>query len=204
MLLCCQKHNSVSNQAVNAVFLVCSFEANYFVLSDVACSAQHAFLMSVLFLCPRPFTSRALRCLTAKMAANTSSSGGRLRPAPPGSPKVKACDGAPKMSFKVKHSSRKRAAREMYNKVSNLWVPGDNCRVRDPKTGYEFDLSSLKGKDYSINTTQYSYQLSICGALQKDVCAHKDAGKSVSSCQVGRNNQKIAGMETQNFLQNVT
>ncbi|XP_030577044.1 cation-independent mannose-6-phosphate receptor isoform X2 [Archocentrus centrarchus] len=74
---------------------------------------------------------------------------------------------------------------------------GDHCRVRDPKSGYEFDLSSLKGQDYTINTPQYSYHLSICGALQKDVCTHKDASKSVSSCQVGKDIQKIAGITNQ-------
>ncbi|XP_072218868.1 cation-independent mannose-6-phosphate receptor isoform X2 [Leuresthes tenuis] len=75
---------------------------------------------------------------------------------------------------------------------------GENCRVRDPKSGYEFDFSSLKGRDYPIQSGKYTYHLSICGALEKDVCTHKDTGiESVSSCQVEGDNHKIAGMANQ-------
>ncbi|XP_028253968.1 cation-independent mannose-6-phosphate receptor [Parambassis ranga] len=75
---------------------------------------------------------------------------------------------------------------------------GKNCRVRDPKSGYEFNLSSLKGQDYSIHSGKYTYYLSVCGALQKDVCTHHDTGiESVSSCQVEGDSHKIAGMSNQ-------
>ncbi|GLD62869.1 cation-independent mannose-6-phosphate receptor, partial [Lates japonicus] len=75
---------------------------------------------------------------------------------------------------------------------------GDNCRVRDPKTGYEFDLSSLKGRDYPVRNDKYIYHLSVCGGLQRDVCSSKDTGgRSVSSCQVDGNSHKIAGMANQ-------
>ncbi|KAM4522347.1 cation-independent mannose-6-phosphate receptor isoform 2-T2 [Odontesthes bonariensis] len=75
---------------------------------------------------------------------------------------------------------------------------GENCRVRDPKSGYDFDFSSLKGRDYPIQSGKYTYHLSICGALEKDVCTHKDTGiESVSSCQVEGGNHKIAGMANQ-------
>jgi len=79
---------------------------------------------------------------------------------------------------------------------SKLFLPGENCRVRDPKSGYVFDFSSLKGRDYPIQSGKYTYHLSICGALEKDVCTHKDTGiESVSSCQVEGDNQKIAGIK---------
>ncbi|KAF3850210.1 hypothetical protein F7725_019929 [Dissostichus mawsoni] len=78
-------------------------------------------------------------------------------------------------------------------------LPGDNCRVRDPKSGYEFDLSSLKDRDFPIHSDKYIYHLSVCGGLQRDICTHKDTGlESVSSCQVeGEGKAKIAGMANQ-------
>ncbi|XP_040919977.1 cation-independent mannose-6-phosphate receptor isoform X2 [Toxotes jaculatrix] len=75
---------------------------------------------------------------------------------------------------------------------------GDDCRVHDPKSGYEFNLSSLKGRDYPSRVGKYIYHLSVCGGLQRDVCTHKDTGLGlVSSCQVDGNNHKIAGMANQ-------
>lgn len=87
---------------------------------------------------------------------------------------------------------------EMDNKLSKLSLIGTDCRVRDPKSGYEFDLSSLKGRDYFLNAAKYTYYLSICGGLQKDVCTHKKTeGETVSSCQVAGGKHKIAGMKRQ-------
>uniref|UniRef100_A0A3Q1JC88 Uncharacterized protein n=1 Tax=Anabas testudineus TaxID=64144 RepID=A0A3Q1JC88_ANATE len=77
---------------------------------------------------------------------------------------------------------------------------GSDCRVRDPKTGYEFDLSSLMGKDYPTRNDKYIYHLSVCGSLQRDICASKMPHESVSSCQVEGNNQKIAGMANANLI----
>ncbi|XP_029281689.1 cation-independent mannose-6-phosphate receptor [Cottoperca gobio] len=75
---------------------------------------------------------------------------------------------------------------------------GDDCRVRDPKSGYEFNLSSLKDRDYPIRSDQYIYHLSVCGGLQRDICTHKDTGvESVSSCQMDGGKAKIAGMASQ-------
>ncbi|XP_069028432.1 cation-independent mannose-6-phosphate receptor [Embiotoca jacksoni] len=76
---------------------------------------------------------------------------------------------------------------------------GDDCRVRDPRSGYELDLGSLKGRDYPVRSGEYIYHLSVCGALQKDVCGHVDTGsETVSSCQVdGGNKAKSAGMSSQ-------
>uniref|UniRef100_A0A3Q3IPM5 Uncharacterized protein n=1 Tax=Monopterus albus TaxID=43700 RepID=A0A3Q3IPM5_MONAL len=67
----------------------------------------------------------------------------------------------------------------------------DNCRVRDPRSGYEFNLSSLKGKDYLVGSEGYIYHLSVCGGLQRDVCTNSGIGE-VSSCQVKENNHKNA------------
>lgn len=93
---------------------------------------------------------------------------------------------------------------EMDNKLSGLSLIGADCRVRDPKSGYEFDLSSLKGRDYSLNATKYTYYLSICGGLQTAVCKQKKTGgETVSSCQVAGERHKIAGMERKNFLYSV-
>uniref|UniRef100_A0A8C6L0H5 Insulin-like growth factor 2 receptor n=6 Tax=Nothobranchius TaxID=28779 RepID=A0A8C6L0H5_NOTFU len=73
---------------------------------------------------------------------------------------------------------------------------GQDCHVRDPKSGFEFDFSSLKGKDHAVKSEKYTYHLSVCDALQGDVCTHKDS-KSVASCQTDGNSHKIAGLTTQ-------
>ncbi|XP_054910202.1 cation-independent mannose-6-phosphate receptor [Poeciliopsis prolifica] len=73
-------------------------------------------------------------------------------------------------------------------------VQGDNCRVRDTKSGYEFDFSSLKDRDFAITSGKYIYHLSVCSPLQKDVCSAKDG---VSSCQAAGDTHKIAGLSNQ-------
>ncbi|KAM4713477.1 cation-independent mannose-6-phosphate receptor [Anableps anableps] len=75
-------------------------------------------------------------------------------------------------------------------------VQGDNCQVRDPKTGYEFDFSSLKDRDFAVHSDKYTYHLSVCSPLLKNLCTHKGA-ENVSSCQVAGNTQKIAGLSNQ-------
>ncbi|XP_071323597.1 cation-independent mannose-6-phosphate receptor isoform X2 [Trachinotus anak] len=75
---------------------------------------------------------------------------------------------------------------------------GDDCRVRDPRSGYEFNLSSLKGRDYPVPSGKYIYHLSICEGLKRGVCTHKDTGSDlVSSCQAEGDKHKIAGMANQ-------
>ncbi|KAM9355931.1 cation-independent mannose-6-phosphate receptor [Pholidichthys leucotaenia] len=77
---------------------------------------------------------------------------------------------------------------------------GTDCRVRDPKSGYEFNLSSLKGSDYSVTSGKYTYHLAVCGAVQKDICTRKDKGaETIAACQVDGKNQKIAGLVNQNL-----
>ncbi|TWW69178.1 cation-independent mannose-6-phosphate receptor isoform X1 [Takifugu flavidus] len=75
---------------------------------------------------------------------------------------------------------------------------GDNCQVRDSRSGYVFNLTSLKGKDYSVQNGKYTYHLSVCGGLQKDVCTHTDTSREmVASCQVEGHSQKIGGIANQ-------
>lgn len=75
-------------------------------------------------------------------------------------------------------------------------IVGDTCKVRDPRTGYEFDLSSLKDKDYQVTNGKYTYHLSVCVGLKGEVCNHVDVNKSVSSCQADGANMKIGGRKT--------
>ncbi|KAM9338794.1 cation-independent mannose-6-phosphate receptor [Symphorus nematophorus] len=75
---------------------------------------------------------------------------------------------------------------------------GDNCRVRDPRSGYEFNLSSLKGRDYPVRNEKYIYHLSVCEGLKRGICTHVDTGTdTVASCQVFEGNQKVGGLANQ-------
>ncbi|XP_060907562.1 cation-independent mannose-6-phosphate receptor [Labrus mixtus] len=75
---------------------------------------------------------------------------------------------------------------------------GVDCKVRDPRSGYEFNLNSLKGRDYPVRNGKYNYHLSVCEGLQRGICTHRDTGiETVSSCQVDGDNHKIAGMANQ-------
>ncbi|XP_031437958.2 cation-independent mannose-6-phosphate receptor, partial [Clupea harengus] len=79
-------------------------------------------------------------------------------------------------------------------------VQGENCKVQDPRSGHEFDLSSLSGKDYMVTSGQYEYHFAVCGGLSPGVCEHKDPSKdAVASCQVEANTHthRIAGLATQ-------
>ncbi|XP_061097950.1 cation-independent mannose-6-phosphate receptor [Conger conger] len=80
-------------------------------------------------------------------------------------------------------------------------VQGDNCVVRDPRSGYTFDLTSLSGKDYKVKSQQYEYQFAVCGSLKEKICTHKDTG-NVSSCQVEGSTHRIAGLATQTLTYN--
>uniref|UniRef100_A0A3B4B5Q6 MRH domain-containing protein n=1 Tax=Periophthalmus magnuspinnatus TaxID=409849 RepID=A0A3B4B5Q6_9GOBI len=73
-----------------------------------------------------------------------------------------------------------------------------DCRVQDPQSGYEFNLNSLKGTDYSIVNGKYTYFLSICGGIRKEVCATSN-DVAVSSCQVDGSSHKIA-LESHNLI----
>lgn len=73
---------------------------------------------------------------------------------------------------------------------------GDHCRVRDPRSGYEFDLSSLQGRDYPVRNDKYIYHLSVCGGLARNICTHGDAASgNASSCQVDGSKMKIGGKQ---------
>lgn len=77
----------------------------------------------------------------------------------------------------------------------SLTPAGENCKVKDPRSGYMFDMSSLSGKDYMVKSGQYQYHFSVCGGLQRGICTHKDTGNDqVSACQVKDSTHRIAGM----------
>ncbi|KAL2081956.1 hypothetical protein ACEWY4_021774 [Coilia grayii] len=79
-------------------------------------------------------------------------------------------------------------------------VQGENCKVTDPRSGHEFDLSSLSGHDYEVSSGPYHYHFAVCGGLSTGVCKHKDPGsEAVSSCQVEGASHRIAGLATQNL-----
>ncbi|KAF5900285.1 cation-independent mannose-6-phosphate receptor-like, partial [Clarias magur] len=75
-------------------------------------------------------------------------------------------------------------------------VQGTDCKVKDPRSGYEFDLSSLSGTDYEVKNPQYEYHFAVCGPLKSTVCAH---GADVSSCQVEGTTHRICGLPNQNL-----
>ncbi|XP_035630752.1 cation-independent mannose-6-phosphate receptor [Oncorhynchus keta] len=75
---------------------------------------------------------------------------------------------------------------------------GENCKVKDPRSGYMFDMSSLSGKDYMVKSGQYQYHFSVCGGLKRGICTHKDTGSDqVSACQVKDSTHRIAGLASQ-------
>jgi hypothetical protein len=66
--------------------------------------------------------------------------------------------------------------------------------VLEPHSGHLFNLSALEGRDYPVQSGEYTYHLSVCGGLQRGICTHKDTGNDrVASCQVKGAVQKIAG-----------
>lgn len=86
----------------------------------------------------------------------------------------------------------------MTNKLlSYFGIVGDACKVHDPRSGYEFDLSSLKDKDYQVRNDKYIYHLSVCTGLKRGICNHVETvDETVSSCQVDGQNMKIGGTKT--------
>lgn len=82
------------------------------------------------------------------------------------------------------------------NTNTDLVPSGDDCQVRDSRSGYIFNLNSLKVKDYSVQNGKYTYHLSVCRGLKKAVCTHKDpSSNAVASCQIEGSSQKIGGTE---------
>ncbi|KAI2652218.1 Cation-independent mannose-6-phosphate receptor [Labeo rohita] len=61
-------------------------------------------------------------------------------------------------------------------------VQGENCKVKDPKSGYEYNLTPLAGKDYQVKDMNYEYNFAVCGPVTSTVCPHGPSN-SVSSCQ---------------------
>lgn len=78
-------------------------------------------------------------------------------------------------------------------------VQGSDCKVRDPRNGYEYNLMPLAGKDYSVKNDQYTYHFAVCGPIQGSVCPH-GRENSVASCQTENSKHRIAGLSNQNLL----
>ncbi|XP_072542274.1 cation-independent mannose-6-phosphate receptor [Salminus brasiliensis] len=77
-------------------------------------------------------------------------------------------------------------------------VSGKDCKVKDPKSGYEYSLMPLYGKDYEVKSTQYEYHFAVCGPITTSVCPHGEKN-TVASCQVEGTNHRISGMTTQDI-----
>ncbi|XP_050994418.1 LOW QUALITY PROTEIN: cation-independent mannose-6-phosphate receptor [Labeo rohita] len=77
-------------------------------------------------------------------------------------------------------------------------VQGENCKVKDPKSGYEYNLTPLAGKDYQVKDMNYEYNFAVCGPVTSTVCPHGPSN-SVSSCQVEGSTHRIAGLANQNL-----
>uniref|UniRef100_A0A8C1XSQ9 Insulin-like growth factor 2 receptor n=1 Tax=Cyprinus carpio TaxID=7962 RepID=A0A8C1XSQ9_CYPCA len=77
-------------------------------------------------------------------------------------------------------------------------VQGENCKVKDPKSGYEYNLTPLAGKDYDVKDLSYEYNFAVCGPVTSSVCPHGPSN-SVSSCQVKGSTHRIAGLANQNL-----
>ncbi|XP_013921730.1 PREDICTED: cation-independent mannose-6-phosphate receptor [Thamnophis sirtalis] len=59
---------------------------------------------------------------------------------------------------------------------------GDHCKVSNLQAGVSFDLSPLMNESFSINTTDYTFHISICGSLSNKYC-----GSESAVCQVKKN-----------------
>ncbi|TRY58197.1 hypothetical protein DNTS_017408 [Danionella cerebrum] len=77
-------------------------------------------------------------------------------------------------------------------------VQGENCKVRDPKSGFEYNLTPLAGKDYEVKSSSFEYHFSVCGPINSTVCPHGPINL-VSSCQVEGKTHRIAGIANQNL-----
>ncbi|KAL7888463.1 hypothetical protein AOLI_G00034370 [Acnodon oligacanthus] len=78
-------------------------------------------------------------------------------------------------------------------------VLGKECKVKDPKSGYEYNLMPLSGKDYEVKSEQYEYHFAVCGPVNTLVCPQGDKG-TVASCQVEGTSHRISGMSTQDLV----
>ncbi|XP_076873911.1 cation-independent mannose-6-phosphate receptor isoform X2 [Brachyhypopomus gauderio] len=77
-------------------------------------------------------------------------------------------------------------------------VQGQNCMVKDPRSGFEYDLTPLSGRDHEVKIDQYVYHFAVCSPIKTSVCPH-GPGEAVSSCQVEGTTHRIAGMVTRNL-----
>lgn len=73
-----------------------------------------------------------------------------------------------------------------------LLFVGEKCKVQDPKSGYEYNLTPLAGKDYEVKGLGYEYHFAVCSPITTSVCPHSPSN-TVSSCQVEGQKHRIAG-----------
>lgn len=73
-----------------------------------------------------------------------------------------------------------------------LLFAGEKCKVQDPKSGYEYNLTPLSGKDYEVKGLGYEYHFAVCSPITSSVCPHGPSN-TVSSCQVDGQTHRIAG-----------
>uniref|UniRef100_A0A4W4G3A2 Insulin-like growth factor 2 receptor n=1 Tax=Electrophorus electricus TaxID=8005 RepID=A0A4W4G3A2_ELEEL len=77
-------------------------------------------------------------------------------------------------------------------------VQGENCTVKDPRSGYVYDLTPLSGINYKVKSAQYEYHFAVCSPIQTSVCKH-GTSEAVSSCQVEGTSHRISGMVSQDL-----
>ena len=78
------------------------------------------------------------------------------------------------------------------NGVGPTLPPGNGgCLARDPSTGLEYDLSSLKSKGgvSSVQHEDFVFELAVCGNVE---CSGATAGTSPGACQTDKSGTKYA------------
>ncbi|XP_077977392.1 cation-independent mannose-6-phosphate receptor-like [Glandiceps talaboti] len=78
---------------------------------------------------------------------------------------------------------------------------GSNCKVQDPRFGYEFDILPLRNKssDYRIQDDKYTYLINVCGPLVGGT-GECSGTQGVGSCQTQDDGSVVnAGMSNQNL-----
>ncbi|XP_070567815.1 cation-independent mannose-6-phosphate receptor-like [Ptychodera flava] len=79
-------------------------------------------------------------------------------------------------------------------------IVGSECKVEDPRFGYEFDLSPLRNTtgNYQVPVGKYKYLINVCGPLvgESGPC---DGSQGVGSCQTQDANKVDAGKFNQNL-----
>ncbi len=75
---------------------------------------------------------------------------------------------------------------------SFLMPIGENCKVKHPKSGYEYNLTPLAGKDYEVKDLSYEYHFAVLAQLHPRSALTVPA-TLCPSCQVEGSAHRIAG-----------